>query len=178
MNLWGVVHGCKVFWDALMAADEGWIVNISSVFGIAGPPGQSSYCASKYAVRGLSEVLWEEVDHTHIGVTVVHPAGVNTGIVEASKTYSEEERERMVRDFARAGMNPDKAGSQIVEGVLRGEKRIFIAKGSRAVDRLKRLFPVLANRWIAEALVKQLGMTERRLRLIAEYRARRKELGH
>ena len=178
VNLWGVIYGCKVFWDALMTADEAWIVNISSVFGIVGPPGQSSYATAKFGVRGLSECLWEETAATHIGVTVVHPAGVDTGIVQASKSYAPEDRERVMRDFAKAGMSAEKAGKQIVAGVLAGEKRIFIAKGSRAIDRIKRLFPVRGNRWIGRAIIQQLKMEGREQRQIEAYRARRRELGH
>ncbi len=178
VNLWGVVHGCKAFWDGLMVADQAWIVNISSVFGIVGPPGQSSYAAAKYAVRGLSESLWEETADTHIGVTVVHPAGVDTSIVANSKSYAPDHKERMIKQFSKAGMSAEKAGTLIVAGVLSGKKRVFIAKGSRTIDRLKRLFPVLANRWIGEEIIKQLRMQDRKQRQLEDYRARRRELGH
>lgn len=178
VNLWGVIHGCKVFWGALMAADQAWIVNISSVFGIVGPPGQSSYATSKFAVRGLTESLWEETGDTHIGVTVVHPAGVNTQIVASSKSYAPGDKERITRDFARAGMSAERAGIEIVQGVLSGKKRIFVAKGSRTIDRLKRLFPVLGNRWIGDAIIKQLRMQPRKKKQLEDYRARRRELGH
>jgi len=177
VNLWGVVHGCKVFWEALMGVDQAWIVNISSVFGIVAPPGQSSYATSKFAVRGLSESLWEETDHTHIGVTVVHPAGVDTSIVANSKSYAPDEKERMIREFSQAGMSAERAGVQIVRGVLSGKKRIFIAKGSRTIDRLKRLFPVLANRWIGEEIIRQLRMQERKRKQLESYASRRRELG-
>jgi short-subunit dehydrogenase len=177
VNLWGVIYGCKVFWDALMTADEAWIVNISSVFGITAPPGQSSYCAAKYAVRGLSEALWEETAATHIGVTVVHPAGVATAIVKNSKTYAPEASEAMAKNFEAQGMPPRKAAKVILDGVMAGKKRVLVAKGSRTIDRLKRLFPVLGNKWIAQGIISQLKMQPRVDKLLDRYLTRRKELG-
>ena len=78
INFWGVVYGCKFFLPHLKQAGEGHIVNLSSVFGLAGFPAQSSYCATKFAVRGFSESLWVELREHNIGVTSIHPGGVRT----------------------------------------------------------------------------------------------------
>ena len=80
VNFWGVVHGCKFFLPHLRRAREAHIVNLSSMFGLIGLPTQSSYCATKFAVRGFSEALWAELRGSGIGVTTVHPGGVRTNI--------------------------------------------------------------------------------------------------
>ncbi len=84
VNFWGVVHGCKFFLPHLRKNREAHIVNLSSMLGFLGMPTQSSYCATKFAVRGLSEALWAELHGSGIGVTSVHPGGVKTNIVRAS----------------------------------------------------------------------------------------------
>ena len=70
VNLWGVIHGCRSFLPQLRQQDEGHVVNISSIFGYTGIPSQSAYCATKFAVRGLTESLHQELHGTSIGVTV------------------------------------------------------------------------------------------------------------
>jgi NAD(P)-dependent dehydrogenase (short-subunit alcohol dehydrogenase family) len=84
INFWGVVHGCQFFLPHLRRETEAHIVNLSSMFGIVGVPTQSSYCATKFAVRGLSEALWVELRDAGIGVTSVHPGGIRTNIVRTS----------------------------------------------------------------------------------------------
>src|SRR5690606_24189485 len=85
INFWGVVYGCKFFLPLLRRADEAQIVNISSVFGLVGMPLNASYCASKFAVRGLSETLRTELADSHVGVTCVHPGGIATNIVKRAR---------------------------------------------------------------------------------------------
>ncbi|MCP4248617.1 MAG: SDR family NAD(P)-dependent oxidoreductase, partial [bacterium] len=72
-------------------------------FGIVGIPSQTSYCATKFAVRGLSEALWEELRGTHIGVSVVHPGGVNTNIVHAAKSYDPDSSQSRARTACSLG---------------------------------------------------------------------------
>jgi NAD(P)-dependent dehydrogenase (short-subunit alcohol dehydrogenase family) len=85
INLWGVIYGCRAFLPHLLAAEEAHIVNLSSVFGIAGVPMQAAYCTTKFAVLGFSESLQAELRGTCVGLSVVHPGGVNTNIVRASR---------------------------------------------------------------------------------------------
>src|SRR5258708_586635 len=80
INYWGVVYGCKFFMPLLEQEADAHIVNISSVFGLIGPPGQAAYSSSKFAVRGFSEVLRMELAATNIHVTCVHPDRVKTTI--------------------------------------------------------------------------------------------------
>ena len=106
INFWGVVHGCKVFLPYLRLEDEGHIVNVSSMLGFLGVPGSSSYCATKFAVRGLSEALWAELSDTKIGVTSVHPGAIATNIIASARNISDEDRMRGAAVFARQGMDP------------------------------------------------------------------------
>ena len=83
INFWGVVHGTRAFLPYLRASGDGHIVNISSLFGIIAMPGASAYNASKFAVRGFTESLSEELrlDNAPVRVTCVHPGGIDTNIV-------------------------------------------------------------------------------------------------
>jgi NADP-dependent 3-hydroxy acid dehydrogenase YdfG len=175
VNLWGVVYGCKLFLPLLEQAEEAHIINISSVFGIVGIPSQTSYCATKYGVRGLSEALWEETRGTHISVSVVHPGGVNTNIVHTSKTYDEEANAKARDFFRRHTMKPESAARVILHGVRKKAPRIMVTREAPWIDRLKRIFPVLGNKWVANSVVKMLGLSARREQIVADINAQIEE---
>jgi NAD(P)-dependent dehydrogenase (short-subunit alcohol dehydrogenase family) len=78
INLWGVLYGTKAFLPMMLAQREGCVVNISSVFGLLGYPMQSAYNMSKFAVRGLTECLWSELEGTGVRAVCVHPGGIKT----------------------------------------------------------------------------------------------------
>jgi NAD(P)-dependent dehydrogenase (short-subunit alcohol dehydrogenase family) len=158
INLWGVIYGCKFFAPLLMAADEAHIVNISSVFGIAGVPGQSAYCASKFAVRGFSETLWEELAHTHIGVTVVHPAGVRTAISASGRVVDERIRELSEEPFQASGVTPEHAARKIADAIERDRARVRIGWAAVAFDWARRVAPVRGNRVLGKLVVKTLRL--------------------
>jgi len=150
VNFWGTVYGCKLFLPALLAADEAHIVNLSSVFGILGVPMQSAYCASKFAVRGLSESLRAELSSTHVGVTSVHPAGVATNIARDGRysgtEASDEMRKGLVADFATKMLPAPAAADLIVEAIRKDRPRVLIARGAGLIDAVQRLSPVLGSR--------------------------------
>ncbi len=173
VNLWGVVHGLHAFMPHLEVADEAWIVNVSSVFGIVGIPSQSSYCATKFAVRGLSEALWEELRGTHIGLSVVHPGGVNTNIVHAAKSYDAESSQASKDFFAKNTLSPTRAAATILRGVQRGQPRILVTKEAPMIDLIKRLMPVWGNRLIAYLTVQSLGLQALQARKLQEFRSDR-----
>lgn len=164
VNFWGVVHGCKFFLPHLLVADEAHIVNISSIFGIVGIPSQSSYCASKFAVRGFTESLWEELRGLPIGVTTVHPGGVSTNIAANARGGDQKSRDRMVKAFQRIPTTPDMAAAQILDAVKRNKKRLLFTKESILGDLMKRAFPVWGNHAFVD-LVKRMfrmkGVLER-----------------
>ncbi|MCP4870849.1 MAG: SDR family NAD(P)-dependent oxidoreductase [Proteobacteria bacterium] len=171
VNLWGVIYGCKLFMPLLEIAEEAHIINISSVFGIVGIPSQSSYCATKYAVRGLSETLWEETRDLHIGVSVVHPGGVGTNIVSNAKVYDGESNDKTIEFFKSKTMKPSTAARVLLEGVRDGKPRILVTREAPWIDRLKRMFPVWGNRRVADGVVKMMGMGGKRDEMTAEVKA-------
>jgi NAD(P)-dependent dehydrogenase (short-subunit alcohol dehydrogenase family) len=148
VNFWGVVHGCKAFLPHLRRRPEGHLVNVSSVFGLIGLPTQSSYCATKFAVRGFSEALWAELADSRIGVTVVHPGGVNTNIVRASRTADPDAKAQMIERFERSAVAPEVVAEQIARGVERGALRVRVCRETYAVDWAKRLFPSGVHRLV------------------------------
>jgi len=149
INFWGVVHGCKYFLPLLKQVEEAHIVNLSSLFGIVGVPTQSSYNASKFAVRGLSEALRAELAGTGVGVSVVHPGGVNTNIVRRGRMANEDERDELIATFERVGMAPDRAAAKIVRGIETNRARIRIGRETYALDWAKRAFPTWTQDLIA-----------------------------
>jgi short-subunit dehydrogenase len=175
VNFWGVLHGCKLFLPHLKVEDEGHIVNISSIFGVVGIPAQSSYCATKYAVRGLSESLWEELKGTHVGVTVVHPGGVNTNIAASARTYNSDEgrRKKVIEFFEKKTMPAGVAADEIVAAVKAGKKRLVVTREAVVADLIKRAFPVTGNHRIVDQMVGMMGATQERKDKQAEFRAQR-----
>ncbi|HEY2734796.1 MAG TPA: SDR family NAD(P)-dependent oxidoreductase [Polyangiales bacterium] len=144
INFWGVVYGCKFFLPHLLAAEEAHIVNISSVFGLVGVPQQSSYCASKFAVRGFSESLRAELQDTQVGVSVVHPGGVATQIVAKSRVTGDDElrrhHDKAIRAFKKM-MPPARAAGYIVRGIEQNKPRVLIARETFVLDFAKRVAP-------------------------------------
>lgn len=160
INFWGVVHGTKAFLPHIRVAGEGSIVNISSVFGIIGVPTQSAYNASKFAVRGFTEALRQELDieGVPIGVTSVHPGGIKTNIARNARFMTRDgDKVDIAEDFDRnlARTTPENAAKAIVKGIRRNDHRVLIGLDAYAIDRGQRLAPV-AHRTIVRALYNRL----------------------
>jgi len=143
INFWGVVHGTKEFLPHLVASGDGHVVNISSLFGLVSMPSQSLYNASKYAVRGLSEALREEmlVAGHPVGVTVVHPGGIKTAIARNARVSSREDAAATARTFDEklARMTPDKAAQVIVRAVLKDQARCLVGIDAHALHHFAKL---------------------------------------
>jgi butyryl-CoA dehydrogenase len=144
INFWGVVHGTKAFLPHLLAADEGHVVNVSSVFGLIAVPGQGAYNAAKFAVRGFTECLRQELEleGRRVSATCVHPGGVKTNIARAARNPqleggASEEAARRFDEIART--TPEWAALRIVRGVQRNARRVLIGGDARAIDLLQRL---------------------------------------
>lgn len=136
VNFWGVVHGTKEFLPHLIASGDGHIVNISSLFGLLSIPGQSAYNATKYAVRGMSEALREEmlISKHPVSVTVVHPGGIKTEIARNARVTDSEDAAETARTFDRlATMSPEKAARIIVRGILRNQPRVLVGLDAHAL---------------------------------------------
>ncbi|MFO7566142.1 MAG: SDR family NAD(P)-dependent oxidoreductase [Enhygromyxa sp.] len=149
INFWGVVHGTKAFLPHLRAAGEGHIVNISSVFGLIAVPGNGTYNASKFAVRGYTEALRQELELSGapIGVTCVHPGGIKTNIARAARF--DPSAKQLVGDEAASKANFEKlfiteaktAAATILAGVRRNRARVLIGPDARVIDLLQRTLP-------------------------------------
>ena len=147
INLWGVVYGCKEFLPYLKIQPQGHIVNISSVNGIFTNPNNGAYCTAKFAVRGFTETLFQELRGSRIIVSCVHPGGIKTNIVRNAKYYKSSDhsvgRDDIVAIFDRlAGTTAVKAARIIIEGIKKDKLRIMVGPDSYLYDWLKRLFPV------------------------------------
>jgi NAD(P)-dependent dehydrogenase (short-subunit alcohol dehydrogenase family) len=160
VNFWGVLHGCKLFLPHLLAAGEGHIVNVSSVFGFIGLPTQSAYAATKFAVRGFSESLRAELAHQNIGVTSVHPGPVATNIVKAGRFVGANGsalQERTIAWFEDNAISPERAALDIVRGIERNAPRVLITPHAFGIDLSKRIMPELSDR-IATLVARQQGL--------------------
>jgi short-subunit dehydrogenase len=156
INFWGVVHGTRAFLPHLARQREAHIVNLSSLFGIIAPPGQTAYAAAKFAVRGFSESLRHELQlaKSPVKLSVVHPGGVSTNIVRNSRAGSgvtdNARRAQSIERFdAVARTTPAAAALRIIQGIEKNQPRILIGNDARMMDLLQRLRP--ATYWAALA---------------------------
>jgi short-subunit dehydrogenase len=158
INFWGVVHSCRAFLPHLSRQREAHIVNLSSIFGIIAPPGQTAYAAAKFAVRGFSESLRHELQMaaSPVRLSVVHPGGVATNIARNSRTGAGmTDNARRVQSIERfeavAKTTPAAAALRIITGIEKNQPRILIGNDARFMDLLQRFrpatyWPVLARR--------------------------------
>jgi short-subunit dehydrogenase len=130
---------------ALKAAPGSHLVNVSSLFGLIGPAGQSAYSASKFALRGLTEVLRHELPEVGVGVTAVHPGGVRTRIASSARAGSGvhvAEAVRGQREFQRLlTLDPAEAARVIVDGIEHRRPRVLVGWSAKVPDVAARLFP-------------------------------------
>jgi NAD(P)-dependent dehydrogenase (short-subunit alcohol dehydrogenase family) len=157
INFWGVVYGCKFFLPHLRQAGGATIVNLSSMFGLIGLPTQSSYCATKFAVRGFSESLAAELCGDDVDVISVHPGGIATNIVRSGRFLDIDKQAKTVRWFERFAMPPERAARQIVDGIKRRKSRVIITREAVLTDVLKRLYPGIPPRTVAWAQHRLFG---------------------
>ena len=147
INFWGVIYGTQTFLPHLRKRPEAFIVNISSLFGLIGVPTQAAYNASKFAVRGYTEALRQELHGTGIHVACVHPGGIKTSITRNARHHLREgltfPKERLVRAFENklARVTSAEAAERIVQGMASKQKRILIGNDARIFDLVARLFP-------------------------------------
>ena len=149
INFWGVVHGTQAFLPYLRASGEGHVINLSSLFGLMAMPTQSTYNATKFAVRGYTEALRMELDLEGVPVsaTAIHPGGVATNIVNASRidqqivasTGQDEETHRRRANKLINLTSPDAAALQILAGVERNARRVLVGKDAWVMDKLVRV---------------------------------------
>jgi len=145
VNFHGVVRMSRAFLPLLKAEPAAQLVNVSSIFGIIAPPGQAAYSASKFAVRGFSMALAHELEGSTVGVSIVHPGGVNTKIAESAKLPEGSTQEEIDRGRAAAKaalvMPPPRAAEIILAGVERRQRRILVGDDARMAARIEQFFP-------------------------------------
>jgi NAD(P)-dependent dehydrogenase (short-subunit alcohol dehydrogenase family) len=146
INYWGVVYGVKTFLPLLRREPRAHIVNVSSIYGMISPSGQSAYCSAKFAVRGFTEVLLHELEGSTIGVSCVHPGGIRTAVARRARIAAKADpacAALTIKRFDRIALLPPEAAADIiVDGVKRGDSRIMVGKDAVRIDRLQRIFPI------------------------------------
>ena len=149
INLWGVVYGTKAFLPHLKDCGDGHIVNVSSIFGLAGVPTQGAYNAAKFAVRGFTECLRQELDMMSCGVsaTSVHPGGIKTSIARSARMNSnigdlgmdtQSSNEKFEKAFI---TSPEKAARTILRAVEKNQRRVLVGPDAYIYDWMVRLLP-------------------------------------
>jgi short-subunit dehydrogenase len=146
INFWAVVRLTRAFMPLLKASDDARLVNLSSLYGLISPPGQTAYSAAKFAVRGFSNALRFELEGSKVGVTVVHPGGVATSIAESARMpegVPPEEIEAQLQRARRAlTMPPAKAGEIIANAIERRAARVLVGRDAKLLSLLERIAPV------------------------------------
>ena len=143
VDFWGVVNGTKAFLPYLIASGDGHIVNTSSLFGILATPGQSAYNAAKFAVRGFTESLYQEMKLAGypVEVTCVHPGGIKTAIARNS-TVSEGHDQSRAADFfdkKLARTSSPRAAEIIIAAIEKNRPRVLVGADAKVIDVLVRL---------------------------------------
>ena len=157
INFWGTVYGVRYFLPVLKQQPRAHIVNLSSIFGIIAPVGQSAYCASKFAVRGFTEVLRHELEGTNVSVTSVHPGGIATAIAKRARVGAnapQAAQKESISIFEKvARIPPEVAAETILRGAEMRKPRVLIGSDARSLDLLQRVRPgsywkVMAKRYV------------------------------
>jgi NAD(P)-dependent dehydrogenase (short-subunit alcohol dehydrogenase family) len=169
INFWGVVHGTKAFLPHLIASGDGHVVNLSSVFGLAGVPTQSGYNAAKFAVRGFTECLRAELEMMRCGVsaTCVHPGGIKTNIARAARACGSvralglEDGKDEGEFETTAFTTPEKAARIILRAVQKNRRRVMVGPDAYVFDWITRLFPARYHR-IVIALMRSAHQQRRK----------------
>lgn len=142
VDYWGVVNGTKVFLPHLIASGDGHVINVSSVFGLLAVPGQGAYNAAKFAVRGFTEALRQEmiVAGHPVKVTCVHPGGIKTAIARNSAAVEGVDQEALAKYFDKklASTSAQKAARVILDGVRKNKARVLVGNDAKALDLLVR----------------------------------------
>ena len=142
VDYWGVVNGTKVFLPHLIASGDGHVINVSSVFGLLAMAGQGAYNAAKFAVRGFTEALRQEmiIAHHPVKVTCVHPGGIRTAIARNAASAGGLDTDKMATFFDKrlASTSPQKAARIILDGVRKNKARVLVGNDAKALDILAR----------------------------------------
>ncbi|WP_150304088.1 SDR family NAD(P)-dependent oxidoreductase [Pseudomonas saliphila] len=146
INFEAVVRMTRVFLPFMQQRPQARLVNVSSLFGLITPAGQTAYCASKFAVRGFSNALRLELQGSNVGVTVVHPGGIATAIATSARLSADIPQDIAARNLKHAQkllrMPPERAADIIVRGIERDKPRVLVGNDARILSWIERLLPV------------------------------------
>ncbi|MEM9952784.1 MAG: SDR family oxidoreductase [Chloroflexota bacterium] len=150
INLHGVIRMTRAFMPILEASDDACVVNLSSIFGIIAPPGQTAYSTAKFGVRGFSEALRHELalSGSNVRVTQVHPGGIHTNIVKNARIAEQAmveipDFEKEMKNFEKSlVMSPAQAGEIIVRGIVNRKKRVLVGNDAHILSMIARLLPI------------------------------------
>lgn len=157
VNLWGVVHGCKFFLPHLLREDEAHVVNVSSLAGLVPFAGQTSYCATKFAVHGFSECLAAELAGSPVGVTTVHPGTVRTNILRSSRFSDTAIQQKLAALMARHGLSPARAAALVLDAIRKNQPHLVIGADAHLLVAARRLWPAFP-RVVIGNLYRRIGM--------------------
>ncbi|MCT7656928.1 SDR family NAD(P)-dependent oxidoreductase [Mycobacterium deserti] len=143
VDYWGVVNGTKVFLPHLIASGDGHVINVSSLFGIFSVPGQAAYNSAKFAVRGFTEALRQEMlaaGHP-VKVTTIHPGGIKTAIMRNATAVEGFDKEALTRTFDKklTRTTPEQAAKIILDGVRKNRARVLVGADAKALDLIVRV---------------------------------------
>jgi NADP-dependent 3-hydroxy acid dehydrogenase YdfG len=168
VDFWGVVNGTKAFLPHVIASGDGHIVNISSLFGLIAVPGQSAYNAAKFAVRGFTEALRQEmlIAGHPVQVTCVHPGGIKTAVARNATVCDGEDARTFAEFFDKylALHSPEMAAKTIIDGVGKGRARVVIGWEAKALDVLARVGGSSYQRVVAAAVARFFPWANKRAR--------------
>jgi NAD(P)-dependent dehydrogenase (short-subunit alcohol dehydrogenase family) len=143
VDFWGVVNGTKAFLPHIIASGDGHVVNISSLFGLLAVPGQSAYNAAKFAVRGFTESLRQEmlIAGNNVSVTCVHPGGIKTAIARNAGSVASQDAAGLAEffDAKLAKTSPESAAKTILKAVAGNRPRAVVGLDAKFLDLLVRV---------------------------------------
>lgn len=153
IDFWGVANGTRAFLPQLIASGDGHVVNISSLFGLIAVPTQSAYNAAKFAVRGFTEALRQEMQLAghKVGVSCIHPGGIKTNIANYARATNPAKHKKDAATFEKIAMTtPESAAKTIVNGILKDKARVIVGADAKAFDISNRLLgglyhPIIKN---------------------------------
>jgi short-subunit dehydrogenase len=153
INFWGVVHGTRAFLPHLRTRPRAHVVNISSIFGLVATPRMAAYNATKFAVRGFTEALRQD-----LAGSSVHPGGIATNIARSARVEGAKAARRgeFTTEFEKNFVTTaDQAAARIIRGMERGERRVLVGRDAHLADLVARLLPT-SYPWLVSRLVKGL----------------------
>ncbi|AWT55906.1 SDR family oxidoreductase [Mycolicibacterium smegmatis] len=143
VDFWGVVNGTKAFLPHLIASGDGHVINVSSVFGLFSVPGQAAYNSAKFAVRGFTEALRQEmaIAKHPVKVTTVHPGGIKTAIARNATAAEGLDAKELAEAFDKklANTTPQRAAVIILDGVRKNKARVLVGPDAKILDVIVRI---------------------------------------